>query len=615
MCDNSLFAQLCRAEERLLSSMTQSPDALEEFSRSWAKLQTSINEAVEQDTLDEDTATLAQTVSARIEVIASLFLDLHTETTAFSSSLQDDLTAIFSNLTLSEASGKDTEQSESVASSSLPPYIEPAYTWLLHNLHNPYPSKQEKAYFSLQSGCSLKDIEHWFTSVRRRIGWNNLRVQRFRNKRCLIVQAATRFFDSSADPLDAGQHIAFATVLRNVENLYQRTLHKTSLTPTSNDQDRTYPDRGRRHTLARPLRRRQQHTTGAFAYPSPSNSASNSPERFFSSPEPSASPYSPPISCTHNRKRRQSSITDSDYDSNDEKLRPSKRSRSSILSDGGAFTLPTPVASPTASLDSSLSDVGEPETLRPPILSTKRKRRLSEGDESEHVSKRPHSALNNGSRVNHTPTQDHQKATPFDSWLHGTEERIVLTDDIPKPVTAETPYDADELDVAFHQYDYSPYATELSLEAGSTGTRDSSRTPESIPHVDLAPISFVQEAQGIDFAAFLDFNHVSLSQDSSFFADASAGFHSPFNHMDVLPAISMELPSESYPLQLEWASLLDSHSSLLSPGTSKPSILGDYNSRTLSSLITMHPGEKWAKHEHVSSRRDELWQLGAGISV
>ncbi|KAJ3909437.1 HD1 homeodomain mating-type protein Le.a1-3 [Lentinula edodes] len=57
---------------------------------------------------------------------------------------------------------------------NLPSYIPPSYTWLLSNLHNPYPSTTIRDTIASTTNTPRRLIDAWFVDVRRRIGWTNL---------------------------------------------------------------------------------------------------------------------------------------------------------------------------------------------------------------------------------------------------------------------------------------------------------------------------------------------------------------------------------------------------------------------------------------------------------
>lgn len=113
----------------------------------------------------------------------------------------------------------------------------------MKNLHNPYPTKQTRLLLSQKSGATCKDVDTWFARVRKRIGWNDLRLEEFSNKRSLIVAAAMDFFKSpntqamdrritdyrpgsSAPVKDFSNQ--FITIYQRASNLYPRGLSDVS---------------------------------------------------------------------------------------------------------------------------------------------------------------------------------------------------------------------------------------------------------------------------------------------------------------------------------------------------------------------------------------------------
>ncbi|KAL1718448.1 hypothetical protein EV715DRAFT_252729 [Schizophyllum commune] len=103
-----------------------------------------------------------------------------------------------------------------------PAYLEPCYTWLLNNLHNPYPSHEERLRFSVDTGSSMKDIAAWFISARQRIGWSELRAKQFGRSQIGIVKAASRFWPERDTnlPLPPDIELRFAEIDANARSLY-----------------------------------------------------------------------------------------------------------------------------------------------------------------------------------------------------------------------------------------------------------------------------------------------------------------------------------------------------------------------------------------------------------
>jgi len=209
-----------------------------------------------------------------------------------------------------------TSQGQELTSASLPPFIDVAYKWLLKNLGKPYPSKETKVAIARQTQRSVKEIDNWFINIRRRIGWNALRMRHFSNKRSLIVESATLFFahassPSSRDPGDESARLEFkvahefATIAALAENLYNGVRVTPNSIPDAENSE--LPKSSHRK---RQRRRRGQTLSGdpALCYPSPEHS----PERSLTLQR----------NGSHAAKRQRSSSFDSDQE-----FRSSKRSR------------------------------------------------------------------------------------------------------------------------------------------------------------------------------------------------------------------------------------------------------------------------------------------------
>ena len=210
-----------------------------------------------------------------------------------------------------------------------PPYIQPAYVWLLKNLHNPYPSKQTRAMLSSQTSTPQKDVDSWFTDVRKRIGWNALRNEHFSTRKDMIA-AATRFFKPSSMQLDTStepEYTAhfdqeFALLEDHAKNLYSRKFSTSTLAERLDAAQDIMPEinpAGRGNSLAS---RQDIGTIPDSPYSSP-ESFSPSPPTFSSlSPAPL-----PSQSSLQGRKRRQSTS-----ESNPSvETRPRKRTRFVLL--------------------------------------------------------------------------------------------------------------------------------------------------------------------------------------------------------------------------------------------------------------------------------------------
>ena len=229
---------------------------------------------------------------------------------------------------------------------TLPPYIEPAHNWLLKNLHNPYPSKKAKSSIALETGASLKDLDSWFISVRKRIGWNKLRLKHYANKRSKIVEAATRFFKEIPQPvhrepynicIPAANHDSEFEEIKNcAKELYSGKIYKASLEKldgavrdlSSETKVHAHGEEERRRPMAKS--RRGKDLQRLSTYPSPERSPERSPEpSLVESPEPLAPspPPSPPDAPSTSCKRRNSDRDSPELDVEDCRDEPQKRGR------------------------------------------------------------------------------------------------------------------------------------------------------------------------------------------------------------------------------------------------------------------------------------------------
>ena len=221
--DSSVVQRLKQAEEDLLSAvLSNNGAALEQYFRDWLQLSIDIKSAVVSHQLQDVTVELARTGASRVHLLSSCILSLREEMDSLAAGFQKELDDMFAAMSLSEQSPDISCTSMPRSTSYLPQYVKPAYTWLMRNLHNPYPPKHVKAEISKESSCNIKDIDNWFISVRRRIGWNRLRRVHFANKRQEILSAAACFFGKAGgfQTQDSHLEMEFASIQNNAVNLY-----------------------------------------------------------------------------------------------------------------------------------------------------------------------------------------------------------------------------------------------------------------------------------------------------------------------------------------------------------------------------------------------------------
>ncbi|KAJ8481206.1 hypothetical protein ONZ45_g15387 [Pleurotus djamor] len=223
------------AETEFIQSVAAGIDSLECFEQSWTNFVTKLN----TQPMDAATSNLAHFTAGRVHNLASQFLDMHKEGAQMRASLLTDFESIFEQLRLDDEDGIPSQalscpESESP---SYPPYIAPAYKWLLDNIHNPYPSKAKKSSISRETSTSVHNIDTWFLNVRRRIGWTSICKTYFSGSRTDTVAAATRALVvedehgviASGDSPPANIRMAFVEMEAAARELYSDRFTKSAL--------------------------------------------------------------------------------------------------------------------------------------------------------------------------------------------------------------------------------------------------------------------------------------------------------------------------------------------------------------------------------------------------
>ncbi|KIM47761.1 hypothetical protein M413DRAFT_208768 [Hebeloma cylindrosporum] len=287
---------------------------------------TAFNEALTgcaQD-LEEETRQMVYSFTQMSDAVIPELIDLDIASEKINQELNEDIDKILNELSLDDTRYLEPE--------TLPPYIQPAYVWLLNHLHNPYPSRQTRTLLSKQTNTPEKDVDLWFTDIRKRIGWNLLRKKHFATRKDMIA-AATRFFKPSPMQLDPGTEPEttitfdqeFAAMENTAKHLYSRRFSTSILANrlSAVKEVRPEPDPAGQGTSAREMSSHEVEPIPDSPYAS-SELVSPSPPTF-SSPSSAPSPSQP---SSQGRKRRQSN---SDFSPSIES-RPLKRNRFVLLS-------------------------------------------------------------------------------------------------------------------------------------------------------------------------------------------------------------------------------------------------------------------------------------------
>ncbi|OAX43040.1 mating-type protein [Rhizopogon vinicolor AM-OR11-026] len=439
--DKDIQRRFQQAEDTLLDSISRGDDSLMLFDSAWSSLYADFSRCLSAGELSEDTISIADSVAASVGIIAKYFFDSHKTHEESRNQLLDDLGSIldgFTRVTISPSSVLTTQNTHSLES-SLPPFIEPAYKWLLSNIHNPYPSSDTKGSIAKSSGSSMNSVSAWFISARRRIGWTTICRKHFDNRRAETLDAAYRALVKEDPSIALPQTVFhdFIQMKAAAQDLYASTFTKSALAGDLDVvvKDMTEEDRlqleqekkehaqeeKKRREEEKEIRRKQralerqaQMALTAFAsYPSPSHSRSPSPvptlEESWTDESEDDEDVNPPVLA--GRKRRASSeLTDSRQSPCMD--RPMKRLR--VKTPEAVVetpALPSPLST-TDGLDSS----DEIETVAPPCPSgSSRKRRLSDGD-SHSVPKRPRGVLV-GPRVHAVSDPLPRPESGIDDWF------------------------------------------------------------------------------------------------------------------------------------------------------------------------------------------------------
>lgn len=281
--DHHFRQRLSLVEDCLLTAVANG--TLTTFLTSWSSLLADFSKAASQ--VDSTTVAIAHSVAARVLVLTDCYSDLRKKQEELSRKFRDDLDSILksmSRLHLDDTADINESQTcqptdtrgtpTSPKNGSLPAFIAPAYSWLLNNLHNPYPSPEIKAAIAAQSNCPITSVSAWFTSVRRRTGWTAICREHFSNRRADALDAAHRALveEDHARPLSFEVIQAFMTMKVNAECLYSSIFTKSVL---ADDLDTLVKDMADVDTqCAQPQCGSLQ---GSHAYPSPQQSRSSSP--------------------------------------------------------------------------------------------------------------------------------------------------------------------------------------------------------------------------------------------------------------------------------------------------------------------------------------------------
>nr|AGS09160.1 a1 homeodomain mating type protein [Heterobasidion irregulare] len=229
MDDVSLRRRLLHVEQHLLDAVVEGPQALKSFYDSWSSLGHEIEYAVRHRILGPDAYSMVKVVSARVQILATGFLDTHPHMHSITDDFMSELGDTLSRFGLSEDPSlpmishdrhhpKKTQSFTDLATPRPPSYAS-AYDWLLDNLHNPYPSPDVKSQLAQAHGLSPKAIGTWFKQVRQEIGWSTLSGEIFSGSRSKTTRAASLAYISRDPDLPENVKHAFRVVRDKLKRL------------------------------------------------------------------------------------------------------------------------------------------------------------------------------------------------------------------------------------------------------------------------------------------------------------------------------------------------------------------------------------------------------------
>nr|AGS09358.1 b1 homeodomain mating type protein [Heterobasidion abietinum] len=216
MAKHALYHRLERAQADILSAAVDGPAALEEFQKLWMELCTEFDEEARLDRVDEEVVAMANVTASIVSTLAGSLSHLENKADALHDTLFKRL-----HRTLEDVDTLDTPTTPEDSSPSPSTPLQSGHQWLMHNLHNPYPSSSVKQELANSADASLESINEWFQNAREQIGWTTLARHHFQGRRSAIVDAAWRAFvePDPHRPLPPNLQHAFSIVKENLANL------------------------------------------------------------------------------------------------------------------------------------------------------------------------------------------------------------------------------------------------------------------------------------------------------------------------------------------------------------------------------------------------------------
>jgi Homeobox KN domain/Mating-type protein beta 1 len=236
----TLHERLTRAEQQFLLAVAAGDEKyLEAFSQEWSQLRDDIKSIKAATRLDDHTALLLSKVSHAIESTTLCMLESGVD---LQGSLTCSITDFIQNIPFDDSSTASLHPQaiapriaprhllfSDLPSSTIPKILgqqrlldSHAHSWLLQNIHDPYPSSAQTRIISDISDTSASQVELWFQEVRDSIGWSKLSREFFAGSVNATVTAARRVFLERERDRNISFDIVFAftTVKAFAETLF-----------------------------------------------------------------------------------------------------------------------------------------------------------------------------------------------------------------------------------------------------------------------------------------------------------------------------------------------------------------------------------------------------------
>ena len=227
---NATFRErLIRAEEQfLLAIVSNDEESLNVFFQEWSKLGRDAENTKAAGLLDDDAALLLSKVSRAIEsttlcmLESGAMLQTHSIHDVIQNIPFDDpsTASLHSQAIAPLLLFSDVPSSTSKILGQQKLLDSYAYSWLMQNIHDPYPNPAQTRILSDISDTSAVQVELWFQEVRDSIGWSKLLHDFFAGSVNATVAAARRIFLERDRNISFDIVFAFTTVKAFAETLF-----------------------------------------------------------------------------------------------------------------------------------------------------------------------------------------------------------------------------------------------------------------------------------------------------------------------------------------------------------------------------------------------------------